>query len=73
MLDSMMNDMDSRLLDNLVTTVVLLCVTLSWLVLRRTKKMSRLLARYLWIDTAANLVIIPLRHIGSRATVDEGA
>ena len=41
-----------------------LLITMVWLVFRRTQGGAKLLSRYLWIETAANFVIIPLIIFG---------
>ena len=39
-------------------------VAVLWFVFRRTPVGSRFLARFLWVDTAANFVIIPMTLFG---------
>lgn len=50
--------------ESLALAGIALSVTVVWLIFRRTPIGARLLSRFLWIETAANLVIIPLIIFG---------
>lgn len=63
MLDSL-PQMDTDLWNSLIIAAELLLVALIWVVLRRTRYMSRFLSRYMWVETAANFIIIPLIILG---------
>ena len=60
-----MADIDSRLWVSLIAAVALLSLAGAWLLVRRSRYMRSVLERHLWIDTAANLVIIPLVIFGT--------
>ena len=52
--------MDTPVWESLVFLGGLLLLALFWVLFRLTKTGTRLLSRYMWIDTAANFVLIPL-------------
>ena len=56
--------MDTPVGESFVLAGTALLVALLWLVLRRSKSGAKLLSRYLWIETAAHFVIIPLTIFG---------
>lgn len=56
--------MDAPVWQSLILAGTALLIACLWLVFRRTKPAKKLLSRYLWIDTAANFVIIPLTIFG---------
>ncbi|MDB3935588.1 mechanosensitive ion channel family protein [Granulosicoccus sp.] len=62
--------MDTPFLESLVLAAGALLITIIWLIFRRVRGGSELLARHLWVDTAAGFVIIPLIifSIGNLAT-----
>ncbi|WP_317056563.1 mechanosensitive ion channel domain-containing protein [Roseovarius rhodophyticola] len=56
--------MDTPVRESLIFAGIALLVACLWVVFRSTGAGARLLSRYLWIETAANFLIIPLTIFG---------
>jgi small-conductance mechanosensitive channel/CRP-like cAMP-binding protein len=56
--------MDTPVWESFVLACCALLIAMVWLIFRRTGGGAKLLSRYLWVETAANFVIIPLIIFG---------
>lgn len=56
--------MDGPVWRSLVLAGSALLIAVLWLIFRRTRGGTKLLSRYVWIETAANFIIIPLMIFG---------
>ena len=56
--------MNTQVLGSFVLACGALTIAILWLIFRRTRVGAKLLSRYLWVETAATFVIIPLTIFG---------